>query len=102
MHFYWPAEGDIYSLIVSALVTVISSTELETLIFVSLQCPAVRYITTHNVFKLCFCLFFSLISSDLTRMTDSERDQIDQDAQIFMRTCSEAIKQLRNEGNRLF
>uniref|UniRef100_A0A3Q3VXC2 Syntaxin-18 n=1 Tax=Mola mola TaxID=94237 RepID=A0A3Q3VXC2_MOLML len=40
----------------------------------------------------------SLISSDLTRMTDSERDQIDQDAQIFMRTCSEAIKQLRNEG----
>ncbi|XP_047439080.1 syntaxin-18 isoform X1 [Mugil cephalus] len=39
----------------------------------------------------------SLISSDLTRMTDTERDQIDQDAQIFMRTCSEAIKQLRNE-----
>lgn len=43
-------------------------------------------------------VFLSLISSDLTRMTDSERDQIDQDAQIFMRTCSEAIKQLRNEG----
>ncbi|XP_012726211.2 syntaxin-18 [Fundulus heteroclitus] len=39
----------------------------------------------------------SLISTDLSRMTDSERDQIDQDAQIFMRTCSEAIKQLRNE-----
>uniref|UniRef100_A0A3B3DPH7 Syntaxin 18 n=1 Tax=Oryzias melastigma TaxID=30732 RepID=A0A3B3DPH7_ORYME len=39
----------------------------------------------------------SLISSDLTRMTDGERDQIDQDAQIFMRTCSEAIKQLRSE-----
>ncbi|XP_034022943.1 syntaxin-18 isoform X2 [Thalassophryne amazonica] len=39
----------------------------------------------------------SLLSSDLSRMTDSERDQIDQDAQIFMRTCSEAIKQLRNE-----
>ncbi|XP_075952032.1 syntaxin-18 isoform X4 [Anarhichas minor] len=39
-----------------------------------------------------------LISSDLTRMTDNERDQIDQDAQIFMRTCSEAIKQLRNEA----
>lgn len=31
-------------------------------------------------------------------MTDSERDQIDQDAQIFMRTCSEAIRQLRHEG----
>ncbi|XP_069014340.1 syntaxin-18 [Embiotoca jacksoni] len=42
----------------------------------------------------------SLISSDLTRMTDSERDQIDQDAQIFMRTCSEAIKQLRNEAGK--
>nr|XP_020448262.1 syntaxin-18 [Monopterus albus] len=39
----------------------------------------------------------SLISSDLTRMTDNERDQIDQDAQIFMRTCSEAIRQLRSE-----
>ncbi|AWP03155.1 Syntaxin-18 isoform 2 [Scophthalmus maximus] len=42
----------------------------------------------------------SLISSDLTRMTDSERDQIDQDAQIFMRTCSEAIKLLRNEAGK--
>ena len=46
----------------------------------------------------CSCVSDSLISSDLTRMTDNERDQIDQDAQIFMRTCSEAIKQLRNEG----
>uniref|UniRef100_A0A672HVW1 Syntaxin-18 n=1 Tax=Salarias fasciatus TaxID=181472 RepID=A0A672HVW1_SALFA len=42
----------------------------------------------------------SLISSDISRMTDSERDQIDQDAQIFMRTCSEAIKQLRNEADK--
>ncbi|KAI1888290.1 hypothetical protein AGOR_G00183500 [Albula goreensis] len=42
----------------------------------------------------------SLISSDLTRMTDSERDQIDQDAQIFMRTCSDAIKQLRTEADK--
>ncbi|KAJ8268906.1 hypothetical protein COCON_G00115130 [Conger conger] len=42
----------------------------------------------------------SLISSDLTRMTDSERDQIDQDAQIFMRTCSDAIKQLRAEADK--
>lgn len=45
---------------------------------------------------------YSLLSSDLTRMTDSERDQIDQDAQIFMRTCSEAIRQLRNEGTSIF
>ena len=28
-------------------------------------------------------------------MTDSERDQIDSDAQAYMRTCSEAIKQLK-------
>ncbi|KAJ7999667.1 hypothetical protein DPEC_G00196790 [Dallia pectoralis] len=42
----------------------------------------------------------SLISSDLTRMTDSERDQIDQDAQIYIRTCSEAIKQLRSEAGK--
>uniref|UniRef100_A0A8C2WNH5 Syntaxin-18 n=1 Tax=Cyclopterus lumpus TaxID=8103 RepID=A0A8C2WNH5_CYCLU len=48
----------------------------------------------------CSCVFHSLISSDLTRMTDNERDQIDQDAQIFMRTCSEAIKQLRNEAEK--
>lgn len=31
-------------------------------------------------------------------MTDTERDQIDQDAQTFMRTCSEAIQQLRTQG----
>ncbi|XP_047656770.1 syntaxin-18-like isoform X3 [Tachysurus fulvidraco] len=33
-------------------------------------------------------------------MTDCERDQIDQDAQIFMRTCSDAIKQLRTEAEK--
>ncbi|CAI5688397.1 unnamed protein product [Oreochromis niloticus] len=42
----------------------------------------------------------SLISSDLSRMTDNDRDQIDQDAQIFMRTCSEAIKLLRSEAEK--
>ena len=31
-------------------------------------------------------------------MTDDERDQIDTDAQVYMRTCSLAIKSLRNEG----
>ncbi|KAK7803396.1 hypothetical protein U0070_012511 [Myodes glareolus] len=36
--------------------------------------------------------------SEYGRMTDTERDQIDQDAQIFIRTCSEAIQQLRTEG----
>ncbi|XP_035149965.1 syntaxin-18 isoform X2 [Callithrix jacchus] len=41
---------------------------------------------------------YSHTMSEYGRMTDSERDQIDQDAQIFMRTCSEAIQQLRTEG----
>lgn len=36
--------------------------------------------------------------SEYVRMTDTERDQIDQDAQIFMRTCADAIHQLRTEG----
>ncbi|XP_051715892.1 syntaxin-18 isoform X2 [Ctenopharyngodon idella] len=40
----------------------------------------------------------SVLCSDVSRMTDSERDQIDQDAQIFMRTCSDAIGQLRSES----
>ncbi|XP_050984391.1 syntaxin-18 [Labeo rohita] len=39
----------------------------------------------------------SVMCSDVSRMTDSERDQIDQDAQIFMRTCADAISQLRSE-----
>ncbi|XP_073430595.1 syntaxin-18 isoform X2 [Dendrobates tinctorius] len=33
--------------------------------------------------------------SKYSRMTDSERDQIDQDAQTFMRACSGAIHELR-------
>lgn len=42
----------------------------------------------------------SHIMSEYGRMTDTERDQIDQDAQTFMRTCSEAIQQLRGQGER--
>ncbi|XP_041132254.1 syntaxin-18 isoform X1 [Polyodon spathula] len=42
----------------------------------------------------------SLISSDYSHMTDNDRDQIDQDAQIFMRACSDAIRQLRSEAER--
>lgn len=45
-----------------------------------------------------FLLFSSHAMSEYGRMTDTERDQIDQDAQIFIRTCSEAIQQLRTEG----
>ncbi|XP_075050754.1 syntaxin-18 isoform X2 [Mixophyes fleayi] len=36
--------------------------------------------------------------SKYSRMTDTERDQIDQDAQTFMRTCADAIQQLRTEA----
>ncbi|KAI7801478.1 putative syntaxin-18 [Triplophysa rosa] len=42
----------------------------------------------------------SFMSPDVSHMTDSERDQIDQDAQIFMRTCADAIGQLRSETDR--
>lgn len=45
-----------------------------------------------------FVLFLSHIMSEYARMTDTERDQIDQDAQVFMRTCADAIHQLRTEG----
>ncbi|XP_038601810.1 syntaxin-18 [Tachyglossus aculeatus] len=38
--------------------------------------------------------------SEYMRMTDAERDRIDQDAQIFMRTCSDAIQQLRTEAHK--
>ncbi|XP_040275043.1 syntaxin-18 [Bufo bufo] len=36
--------------------------------------------------------------SKYSRMTDGERDQIDQDAQTFMRACAEAIQHLRTEA----
>ncbi|XP_070539670.1 syntaxin-18-like [Ptychodera flava] len=39
----------------------------------------------------------SHLSSEMSSMTDKERDQIDTDAQIFMRTCSETIKAFRSE-----
>ncbi|KAG8453491.1 hypothetical protein GDO86_000209 [Hymenochirus boettgeri] len=42
----------------------------------------------------------SHIASEYSCMTDDERDQIDQDAQTFMRTCSDAIHQLRTEGSK--
>lgn len=43
---------------------------------------------------------YSHALSEYGKMTDSERDQIDQDAQTFMRTCSEAIQQLRAQAHR--
>ncbi|ELK28125.1 Syntaxin-18 [Myotis davidii] len=54
------------------------------------------------VASLCapHCWELSHILSEYGRMTDAERDQIDQDAQTFMRTCSEAIQQLRNQAHK--
>ncbi|XP_077157728.1 syntaxin-18 [Paroedura picta] len=43
---------------------------------------------------------YSHVMSEYVQMTDAERDQIDQDAQIFMRTCAEAIQQLRTEAHK--
>ncbi|XP_035674869.1 syntaxin-18-like [Branchiostoma floridae] len=37
------------------------------------------------------------LTSEVSKMTDNERDQIDNDAQTFMRTCSEAIRILKTE-----
>ena len=36
---------------------------------------------------------------DSNEMTDAERDQIDSDAETFMKTCSEAIKSFKQQGN---
>ncbi len=35
---------------------------------------------------------------DSSEMTDAERDQIDSDAETFMKTCSEAIKSFKQQG----
>ncbi|KAF7248338.1 Syntaxin-18 [Varanus komodoensis] len=43
---------------------------------------------------------YSHAMSEYVRMTDTERDQIDQDAQIFMRACADAIQQLRTEAHK--
>ncbi|XP_048366103.1 syntaxin-18 isoform X2 [Sphaerodactylus townsendi] len=43
---------------------------------------------------------YSHVMSEYVRMTDTERDQIDQDAQIFMRACADAIQQLRTEAHK--
>ncbi|XP_061469407.1 syntaxin-18-like [Rhineura floridana] len=43
---------------------------------------------------------YSHVVSEYVRMTDTERDQIDQDTQIFMRTCADAIQQLRTEAHK--
>ncbi|KAL9983749.1 hypothetical protein ACROYT_G005971 [Oculina patagonica] len=41
---------------------------------------------------------FSHLSLEVSSMTDEERDQIDTDAESYMRTCSVAIQTLKNEA----
>jgi hypothetical protein len=43
-------------------------------------------------------IFCSHLSSGIAGMSDRERDQIDQDAQTFIRTCSTAIHSLKDGG----
>ena len=43
------------------------------------------------------CLL-SHLSLEVSSMTDEERDQIDTDAETYMRTCSVAIQSLKTEG----
>ncbi len=52
-----------------------------------------------KVWKI-YTVFFSWSSvhGGIDGMTDEERDQIDKDAQLFMRTCSSSIALLKNEG----
>ena len=46
--------------------------------------------------RLCCRLSLLICSGPL--MTDSERDQIDTDAEVFMRTCSETIRLFKQDG----
>ena len=48
-------------------------------------------------FKYC-----SHLGGEVSQMTDAERDQIDADASEFMKTCSEAIKSLKKQGEKIF
>ena len=54
-----------------------------------------------NIFNNCFFPHLcrpSHLSLEVSSMTDEERDQIDTDAETYMRTCSVAIQTLKNEG----
>ena len=44
------------------------------------------------------CGAFSVYGHETSRMTDAERNQIDSDAETFMRLCSESIKALKKTG----
>lgn len=41
---------------------------------------------------------FSHLGGEESKMTDRERDQIDADAELYIKTCLSAIHQLRSQG----
>lgn len=51
----------------------------------------------HVYRSVCFSLL-SHVNLEVSGMTDKERDQIDTDAETYMRTCSFAINSLKGEG----
>ena len=56
-------------------------------------------------FVFMYSVFFLLLSHvnlEVSGMTDKERDQIDTDAETYMRTCSFAINSLKGEGMEWF
>lgn len=46
---------------------------------------------------MCIC-YSHLVSSSYTGMTDAERDAIDNEAQQYMKVCTDAIRQLKDNG----
>jgi len=44
-------------------------------------------------------MHFSHLGGEQSKMTDMERDQIDADAELYIKTCVSAIQQLRSQGS---
>ena len=45
-----------------------------------------------------YMCYSHLVSSSYTGMTDAERDAIDNEAQQYMKVCTDAIRQLKDNG----
>jgi len=63
------------------------------------------YTATENecLKRISFCIcsrmcVFSHLGREQSKMTDRERDQIDADAEVYIKTCVSAIQQLRRQG----
>jgi len=46
----------------------------------------------------CVCVCVSNLGGDESKMTERERDEIDADAELYIKTCVSAIQQLRTQG----